>query len=89
MRESMAADSLSPILWEPHMIALDRRVGIVLQKIRECISVNTASSEGSTENVQVPQTNSVKLSKSYEKLVFSLISGSTPRQSDLSDRLNN
>lgn len=54
MRESMAEDPLSPILWEPHLVALDRRVGIVLQKIRECLVVNAESNE-ETENEYVPR----------------------------------
>lgn len=37
MRESMAEDPIAPILWEPHMVALDRRLGIILQIVRECI----------------------------------------------------
>ena len=37
MRESLANDPLSPILWEPHYAALDRRVKIILEAIRECI----------------------------------------------------
>lgn len=38
MRVSMGADPLNPILWEPHMRALDRRVNIILQIVRECIN---------------------------------------------------
>lgn len=45
MLESMAEDSLAPILWEPHLVAMDRRVGFVLQKIRECLSISTMSGE--------------------------------------------
>ncbi|CAH0723275.1 unnamed protein product, partial [Brenthis ino] len=37
LRESMKADPVSPILWEPHLAALDRRVVIVLDAIRKCI----------------------------------------------------
>jgi len=54
MRESMADDPLSPILWEPHLVALDRRVGFVLQKIRECMLVNAESNE-ETENEYIPR----------------------------------
>jgi len=49
MRESMANDLLSPILWEPHLVAIDRRVGFVLQKIRECLMVSTTSNEDTME----------------------------------------
>lgn len=37
MRKSMANDPIAPILWEPHLIALDRRVLIILNGIRDCI----------------------------------------------------
>ena len=40
MRESMASDPVSknaPVLLEPHLIALDRRVGIILTMVQHCI----------------------------------------------------
>lgn len=37
MRASMSIDPVSPILWEPHMRALDRRLNIILQIVRECV----------------------------------------------------
>ncbi|XP_068230432.1 extracellular serine/threonine protein CG31145-like isoform X2 [Palaemon carinicauda] len=37
MRASMSVDPITPILWEPHMVALDRRVNIILQIVRECV----------------------------------------------------
>uniref|UniRef100_A0A182N4U7 Fam20C domain-containing protein n=1 Tax=Anopheles dirus TaxID=7168 RepID=A0A182N4U7_9DIPT len=37
MRESMGVDPIAPVLWEPHLTALDRRVAIVLQAVRDCI----------------------------------------------------
>ncbi|CAD7084351.1 unnamed protein product [Hermetia illucens] len=40
LRESMQSDPLNPILWEPHLNALDRRVKIILQAIRECVKKN-------------------------------------------------
>lgn len=40
MRESLAKDPLAPILLERHLEALDRRVGIILDKIRHCIQEN-------------------------------------------------
>lgn len=40
LRESMQTDPLNPILWEPHLNALDRRVKIILQAIRECVKKN-------------------------------------------------
>lgn len=38
VRESMLSDPLAPILWEPHLAAFDRRVGVVLETIRSCIA---------------------------------------------------
>lgn len=37
MRRSMAKDPVTPILWEPHLVALDRRVEIILKGIRDCL----------------------------------------------------
>lgn len=37
MRRSMANDPVTPILWEPHLVALDRRVEIILKGIRDCL----------------------------------------------------
>lgn len=42
MRETMAIDPIAPVLWEPHLAALDRRVQIILKGIRDCISKNAA-----------------------------------------------
>uniref|UniRef100_A0A1B0DBF4 FAM20 C-terminal domain-containing protein n=1 Tax=Phlebotomus papatasi TaxID=29031 RepID=A0A1B0DBF4_PHLPP len=41
MRDSMAKDPIAPVLWEPHLEALDRRVGIILQGIRDCLKKNS------------------------------------------------
>lgn len=41
MRESLTSDPLAPILWEPHLEALDRRVSIILETVRQCIDANT------------------------------------------------
>ncbi|KAK2576333.1 hypothetical protein KPH14_005694 [Odynerus spinipes] len=38
MKQSMASDPVAPVLWEPHLTALDRRVGLILQAIRECVN---------------------------------------------------
>lgn len=38
MRASMSSDPIAPILWEPHMRALDRRLNIILQIMRECVA---------------------------------------------------
>lgn len=33
----MTIDPINPILWEPHLQALDRRIIIILQGIRDCL----------------------------------------------------
>lgn len=38
MRESLASDHLSPILSEPHLKALDRRLQRVLDMVRVCMA---------------------------------------------------
>lgn len=43
MRESLATDPLSPVLWEPYYEALDRRIPLILQQIRECVAKANAS----------------------------------------------
>ncbi|XP_052759271.1 extracellular serine/threonine protein CG31145 isoform X2 [Galleria mellonella] len=37
LRETMQSDPVSPILWEPHLAALDRRIVIILDAIRKCV----------------------------------------------------
>lgn len=68
MRESLAEDSLAPVLWEPHLVAIDRRVGLVLQKIRECLSVSTMSGEEKKE----PETNQINPSSNVNELLHEL-----------------
>lgn len=38
VRESLANDPLSPVVWEPYYEAFDRRVPLILQQIRECVA---------------------------------------------------
>lgn len=38
----MSSDKIAPILWEPHLVALDRRIGIILSGIRDCVHKNAA-----------------------------------------------
>jgi len=45
MRQSMAKDPVAPVLWEPHLDALDRRIGIILQAIRDCIAQENSSQQ--------------------------------------------
>lgn len=49
LKESMDIDPIAPILWEPHLTALDRRVVIILSGIRECIRNANISKAMSSE----------------------------------------
>uniref|UniRef100_A0A8C5P1W2 FAM20A, golgi associated secretory pathway pseudokinase n=1 Tax=Jaculus jaculus TaxID=51337 RepID=A0A8C5P1W2_JACJA len=40
MRESLLGDQLAPILIEPHLLALDRRLQIILRTVRNCIEAH-------------------------------------------------
>ncbi|XP_029455153.1 pseudokinase FAM20A [Rhinatrema bivittatum] len=40
MRESLLKDRLAPILTEPHLLALDRRLQKVLNTVKRCIEIN-------------------------------------------------
>lgn len=37
MRKSLSEDELDPILLEPHLHALDRRLGMVLRTVHQCV----------------------------------------------------
>lgn len=45
MEEAMANDPIAPVLWEPHLTALDRRVVIILNEIRNCLKKTSVSSD--------------------------------------------
>lgn len=49
MEKSMSADPIAPVLWPPHLEALDRRLITVLQSIRDCIKRKGA------QNVLLPE----------------------------------
>ncbi|KAB0403972.1 hypothetical protein E2I00_018517 [Balaenoptera physalus] len=40
MRESLLQDQLTPVLTEPHLLALDRRLQTVLRTVRGCIDAH-------------------------------------------------
>ncbi|XP_053160076.1 pseudokinase FAM20A isoform X1 [Hemicordylus capensis] len=40
MRESLLQDRLAPVLTEPHLLALDRRLQIILMTVEKCIEAN-------------------------------------------------
>lgn len=51
LRKSLDDDPLAPILWEPHLEALDRRVQIILRGIRDCVQKGEdLGSEGNDAN---------------------------------------
>lgn len=37
MAESLSKDRVAPVLYQPHLEALDRRLRIVLQAVRDCV----------------------------------------------------
>ncbi|XP_065358685.1 uncharacterized protein LOC135952597 [Calliphora vicina] len=52
LRESMNIDPVSPVLWEPHLEALDRRIVIILQGVRDCVKKNPPEEfDASEDNV--------------------------------------
>lgn len=42
MRDSMEEDPIAPVMWDSQLEALDRRLIIVLQAVRDCIKRNGA-----------------------------------------------
>nr|XP_002731199.1 PREDICTED: extracellular serine/threonine protein kinase FAM20C-like [Saccoglossus kowalevskii] len=42
MRDSMSTDKIAPVVFEPHLEALDRRLGIILKTVDNCIKTNGA-----------------------------------------------
>ncbi|XP_044020983.1 extracellular serine/threonine protein CG31145 [Aphidius gifuensis] len=51
MRQSMAKDPVTPVLWEPHLTALDRRVGIILQAVRDCLNHSNQQNDNSIQDI--------------------------------------
>lgn len=51
MHEAMLDDHLAPILWTPHLTALNRRITIILSGVRECIKKNNSSSSSSLDRL--------------------------------------
>lgn len=54
MRQSMNSDPVTPVLWEPHLAALDRRVGIILKGIRDCAKGSGLANENESERNRTP-----------------------------------
>jgi len=56
MRDSMTVDPVSPVLWEPHLEALDRRIVIILQGIRDCLKkVDIESRQSNNVEYEIPK----------------------------------
>lgn len=45
MEEAMANDPIAPVLWQPYLTALDRRVVIILNEIRNCLQKTSVSAD--------------------------------------------
>ena len=45
MRRSLADDKVAPVLLDDHLVALDRRVNIILKTVRKCLVKNPDTSK--------------------------------------------
>lgn len=52
MRESLLEDQLSPVLTEPHLLALDRRLHIILQTVEGCVEAHGEQNVIATDPAQ-------------------------------------
>uniref|UniRef100_A0A8C5VBG8 FAM20A golgi associated secretory pathway pseudokinase n=1 Tax=Microcebus murinus TaxID=30608 RepID=A0A8C5VBG8_MICMU len=57
MRESLLEDRLTPVLTEPHLLALDRRLQIILRTVERCIEVHGEQSVIAPDPGQANLTN--------------------------------
>lgn len=48
MRGKMDHDPVAPILWEPHLTALDRRIEVILKGVRDCLKKNPISEDNNS-----------------------------------------
>ncbi|XP_043856460.1 pseudokinase FAM20A isoform X2 [Dromiciops gliroides] len=60
MRESLQEDQLSPVLTEPHLLALDRRLQIILKTVEGCIRIHGEQNVVVTEPSELLAPNSVQ-----------------------------
>ncbi|XP_050548825.1 extracellular serine/threonine protein CG31145 [Daktulosphaira vitifoliae] len=65
MKESMKDDPLVPILWEPHFNAMDRRVGIILSVIRDCLQRYENESDQDEMNNSQNKKKSAEFNKTF------------------------
>ncbi|XP_063380931.1 extracellular serine/threonine protein CG31145 isoform X1 [Cydia fagiglandana] len=50
LRDAMKVDPVTPVLWEPHLAALDRRTAIILDAIRKCVQKADAPADNNDVN---------------------------------------
>lgn len=56
LEESLASDPIAPVLWKPHLLALDRRVAIILGEIRKCVQKQNPLAVNATMPAMPPMT---------------------------------
>ncbi|PKU35793.1 protein hypothetical protein [Limosa lapponica baueri] len=63
MRESLLQDPLAPVLTEPHLLALDRRLQLILKAVRKCIDTHGEAKVVANDTAQpeAPASDRVKL----------------------------
>lgn len=63
MRESLLQDRLAPVLTEPHLLALDRRLQLILKAVRKCIDTYGEAKVVANDTTQpeTPASDRVKL----------------------------
>ncbi|XP_010001102.1 PREDICTED: ATP-binding cassette sub-family A member 10-like [Chaetura pelagica] len=63
MRESLLQDPLAPVLTEPHLLALDRRLQLILKAVRTCIDTHGEAKVVANDTTQpeAPASDRVKL----------------------------
>ncbi|NXC19282.1 FA20A Pseudokinase, partial [Corythaeola cristata] len=63
MRESLLQDRLAPVLTEPHLLALDRRLQLILKAVRKCIDTYGEAKvvANDTTQLEAPASDRVKL----------------------------
>lgn len=54
MRAALSRDPVSPVLWEPHLTALDRRVKIILKAVRDCMEAARETANNADEESALP-----------------------------------
>ncbi|CAG9133385.1 unnamed protein product [Plutella xylostella] len=53
LRVAMDEDPVAPILWEPHLAALDRRLAVVLDAVRKCVDKTAAAAAAAADDNDV------------------------------------